>query len=1024
MNRTSALLLTGLLLPIFMMAQRLEQSGMKMSLENATQKMAPSLGARGFINQQCGFDYVLNRARAKGFNDAVFESQLRNIIEEKLRTGSLQRTQAIVTLPIIFHVVHRGEAVGTTPNISRALIDSQIVQLNRDFSNLSFSAYGVAADMEIRFCAALVDPQGRALSQPGIHRINGVDSGWSNTDVMTQTAVINYFDGTIKPRSIWDPYAYINIWTANMTNSGLLGYASFPGLSTLAGLDNDETDATAGVVVAAGSVGSKYFKGPLSPYDEGRTLTHELGHFFGLRHIWGDGGCTATDYCADTPPQSGSTGGCPAAGTLNGCVPSVAKMFENYMDYSNDACLNTFTADQKLRMQAVMTNSPRRKELINSLSCQSRPGNAIQFDVSSAVRTETGLAGVCPSTQIIQVRIAASLAATGNATLNFNLGGTATNNADYSVAPASVSFTNGDNSIKTITITIVDDKAIEAAETLVLSYTISGLGVVAGPEKQSFTLTIQNDDFAATISNNTSVPLLSENFDASTSLPLGWTVSNGANAWVVSANGGNGTINNAAHITQDIITKPNTYSKTATSQSFLITPALSAAGLVDVNVSFKWRCKGERFGGTDFDAGYLGYILPSDPGNVFLFTTVFNNQAGANPAAASFSATLPSSFNNSQFKLVFFWENDNSDGSDPGFTIDDVVITGKTISVEGAAATTVTQSQFSGQTSQYISADNQIVASISNLNQNVGCITATVQNAGTGRTAINTATGSYFRTNKIIRISPATANTTATYQVTIYFSQAELSPAWTSGEISALKILKVKDGVNLAATINAADAELITPTFNNQSGANGYYSYTGNCTGFSQFMLVSSSLTLPVGLVQFEVKALKKSIRLDWKTSMEANNKGFVLERSVDGNNFAPIAWVDGKGDAVTETSYGYNDGFVQPNSTYYYRLRQQDKDGRETLSSIRQARLNTQFISLQLSPNPSGGLVQLFLSGSERPANVTVVAADGRIMHTVRQVNMSLAPYSINTSRWAKGFYSVRVEAGGEMLTSKLIVQ
>jgi hypothetical protein len=1024
MRRVFTLLLSGLLLPAFLYAQRLEPSGIQLSLANKNQAPTVAAPQRSIGNQQCGFDYVLNRARAKGFSDAVFENQLKSIIEQRMRNGSLQRTAAIVTLPIIFHVVHRGEAVGTTPNVSRALVDSQIAQLNRDFANLSFSVYGVAADMEIRFCAALVDPQGRVLSQPGIHRINGVDSSWSNTATMSQTALINYFDATIKPRSIWDPYAYVNVWTADMTNSSLLGYATFPGLSTLAGLDEDETDGTAGVVIAAGSVGSKYFKGPLSPYDEGRTLTHELGHFFGLRHIWGDGGCTATDYCADTPPQSGETSGCPAVGTLNGCTPSVAKMFENYMDYSNDACLNTFTADQKLRMQAVMTNSPRRKELLTSAACQARPGNAVQFDLSAAIRSEAGPAGVCPSTQTVQVKVAASVAATGNATLTFGLGGTATNNGDYTVSPASVSFTNGDNSVKTVTITIVDDKAVEAAETLVLNYVISGTGVVAGPEKQTFTLTIQNDDFNATINNNATVNLLSENFDASTSLPLGWAVSNGTNAWVISANGGDGTTANAAHITQNTTTKPNTYSKTATSQSFLVTPALNAAGLVDVNVSFKWRCKGERFGGTDYDAGYLGYILPSDPSNVFLFTTVFNNQAGANPAAASFSATLPSSFNNSQFRLVFFWENDNSDGTDPGFTIDDVVITGKAISIETTGATTVTQSQFSGQTAQYISTDNQIVATIGNLSQNIGCITTTVQSAGTGRTAITTATGSYFRTNKVIRISPATANTTATYQVTLYFAQAELSPAWTSGEISSLKILKVKDGVNLAGTISAVDAELITPTFNNQSATNGYYAYTATCTGFSQFMLVSPSLTLPVSLVQFEAKALKKSIELNWKTSMEANNKGFVLERSADGNNFTQIGWTDGKGDATTETKYQFNDHFVQPNTTYYYRLRQQDKDGRESLSSVRQARINSQAISLQLSPNPAKGWVQLFLSGSERPANVTVIAADGRIVYTARQVNMTLAPYSINTAGWAKGYYSVRVEAGGEIITSKLVVQ
>ena len=89
-------------------------------------------------------------------------------------------------------------------------------------------------------------------------------------------------------------------------------------------------------------------------------MTHELGHWLGLRHIWGDGDCTADDYCNDTPLADASHSGCP---TDNSCTDSPIDyndMVQNYMDYSYDACMNLFTEDQKTRMRTVLLNCPRR----------------------------------------------------------------------------------------------------------------------------------------------------------------------------------------------------------------------------------------------------------------------------------------------------------------------------------------------------------------------------------------------------------------------------------------------------------------------------------------------------------------------------------------------------------------------------------------------------------------------------------------------------------------------------------------
>jgi hypothetical protein len=100
-------------------------------------------------------------------------------------------------------------------------------------------------------------------------------------------------------------------------------------------------------------------------YGFGRTLTHELGHFFGLLHTFSDvsGLCEDNDFCADTPRLKNKTNGC-STSAVNKC--ETLAMPENFLDYTNDACMNLFTKCQVERMKLVLEKCPRRKELANS----------------------------------------------------------------------------------------------------------------------------------------------------------------------------------------------------------------------------------------------------------------------------------------------------------------------------------------------------------------------------------------------------------------------------------------------------------------------------------------------------------------------------------------------------------------------------------------------------------------------------------------------------------------------------------
>lgn len=299
-------------------------------------------------------------------NRADFELR----IQEKQR--EIEQLQAsgrgfaeIITLPVVVHVVHNGENVGQGRNISAAQVASQLEVLNEDFRRAvgsnGFNDDPVGADIEIEFCLAALGPNGQELTEAGINRYNGNRPSWTRTDV----------EGFLKPNTIWNPNDYLNIWTVDFEGESelLLGYAQFPSDSELAGLPTSGGSAsTDGVVVRYSSFGSSE-KGSFSvmspPYNKGRTLVHEVGHWLGLRHIWGDGPCGSDDFVGDTPEAAEPTRGCPIGKVSCGNV----NMVQNYMDYSDDACMNIFTRGQKTRMLAVMELSPRRRSLINSQVC-------------------------------------------------------------------------------------------------------------------------------------------------------------------------------------------------------------------------------------------------------------------------------------------------------------------------------------------------------------------------------------------------------------------------------------------------------------------------------------------------------------------------------------------------------------------------------------------------------------------------------------------------------------------------------
>jgi len=264
------------------------------------------------------------------------DPEYKRLHEMKLeKVAKMSNSRALCSSPVILPIAVHFQGV-SNPNASCliALAESQIAILNQDYqgSNSDINNWtGVNSYFPgVSNGEACIGFQLATQNHPS-------GFGLSNGD---KAVTINKTSGD--QSNAWS--GYINIFVK--PNTGVLGY------SPLGGSGNGD-----GVVVDANAFGAGSGCGnisPNAPYNLGRTLTHELGHYLLLDHIWGNGGCNSDDLVADTPPQAGENYGCPSIG-ITSC--STNDMFMNYMDYTDDACMVMFSAGQATRMENFVNSS-------------------------------------------------------------------------------------------------------------------------------------------------------------------------------------------------------------------------------------------------------------------------------------------------------------------------------------------------------------------------------------------------------------------------------------------------------------------------------------------------------------------------------------------------------------------------------------------------------------------------------------------------------------------------------------------
>ncbi|MBI1286350.1 MAG: T9SS type A sorting domain-containing protein [Flavobacteriales bacterium] len=333
----------------------------------------------------------------QGVEDARMET--RRIMAE-LESG-VRTAATVYTIPVVFHVIHKGESVGSGTNISDAQIQSAVDALNRDYRRTSADggiAQGAGPDLEIQFCLAGVDPNGNPHS--GINRVNGTSvSGYSSNGITSSN------EQSVKNLSRWDNRYYLNVWVvseidgngADISNpnnwgGGTAGYAYLP---TNPVTQNSSLDGVVILNICTGNDPNQSHGYRLCNWAAltGRTLTHEVGHFLGLYHPFentntcnSETNCnTQGDYICDTPPTvQGSYCNSPACNN---------SLVENYMDYTEESCQNMFTYDQTDVVRATCAGV--RNALTTTNNCGATSSNDYDAGIS-AISTPTGT--ICETT--------------------------------------------------------------------------------------------------------------------------------------------------------------------------------------------------------------------------------------------------------------------------------------------------------------------------------------------------------------------------------------------------------------------------------------------------------------------------------------------------------------------------------------------------------------------------------------------------------------------------------------------------
>jgi hypothetical protein len=298
-----------------------------------------------FAQKDCGYSAYRSETLQKDPALISALEKLEQIVDYANRPGGIQET--VIRIPVVIHNLYHFP----TDKISDEQVMSQLEALNNCFRRRNADSVNTpvyfrqfAADCSIEFQLAISDPQRRSTT--GIVRKYTPITTWQADDKMKFSNQMG--------DDAWDPASYLNIWVCNLDR--VAGYSSLPG----------GDPAKDGVVLGIPVFGTINV---MAGYEMGKTAVHEIGHWLNLKHIWGDNYC-GDDGVADTPKQAGYNIECPNTVNVTCGNGPYGDMYMNYMDLTNDRCMNLFTLGQKARMRNLFVPGAPRYKLLASTGLQ------------------------------------------------------------------------------------------------------------------------------------------------------------------------------------------------------------------------------------------------------------------------------------------------------------------------------------------------------------------------------------------------------------------------------------------------------------------------------------------------------------------------------------------------------------------------------------------------------------------------------------------------------------------------------
>ena len=965
------------------------------------------------------------------------EQKIENIIQQRKAQKNYQKKEAnIFTIPIVVHVLHTGEPVGTPFNPSDEQIIAAVDYLNAVYSgtypSLTPAGINAAGDLGLRFVLAKRDPG--CNPTPGIDRVNMS----SNASYVANGATNNNVseDIAMKEPVAWDRSRYYNIYVVNKINGQngiegqfIAGYAYFPTSSVVDGTVMLATQMKPG----------------------SKTLSHEIGHAFNLYHPF-EGSNVSTkcpvgngDYVTDTDPvslnacTSGIVNFACRTGN-NNCTgqPYNIRTESNFMSYTN--CYTLFTPGQKDRIQASILLE-ERSALITSTGAIPTYANPsctpkINFEQQNAelVKTPTTVSG-CRRYRdhVFNLTIGNDPVQNATAIISVDSGSTALEKSDFDFPSGkNVVFPAGTTNSRAFILRVYDLGSSPETKLLKLSFSVDNGGGIAekGNAITAMDIVIRGHDYRpeapGTLSNcsigsSTYEINNAKFFDASLKKQRSQILYKAGELTAAGLSGGsisgirffvkknsvrafknlnikmahtsrgnlveNGSIYTIANMT-DVLSLPSYTTKDGWNAFAFTQP-------------FKWD-------GTS----NIGVELCFDNGTAIADAADILYAYADGSSAEHGSMIENEGINCSEdFSLVSFYQS----GIKP-IIILDYAVQGNPVS----NSISTSKEEYLGPYNEVYFYDKllpqKIIAKIKNLGDwDYGCTTVSIDRDGDGAAPFWNNTPAQFLTSKTFFVTPQNNNASGNYEITLYYTDAEKTgyEAATGKDWTSVKMIKTETPVSSFSPTSpqTEKVKLSTTLVYGSFGEDHTVTTTFN-TGFSGFSIGAVEAALPVSWLNFEALYADGNVTLNWSTAMELNNSYFEVEMSTDAIRFIPVGKLASKGNSNIPVSYSYL--HLHPRAgKLYYRIKQIDVDGKSSYSRVIQININGSGNAVpSLYPVPAANNVTIHFGRPASNAFIEILSSDMKLVYT-EKINNTMLTKSIYTGNWASGTYIVKLTAG-----------